>query len=119
MTPVVLVVSVGFDGVQRTLAGVCGVSAVTFPIRPRRLEAGRPLWKSTRPFRYLGRVRERETEKGWSYIWSGFLQHVAGFGIVTYTFRVLYWVIGISLAGAVLLWTTVPIAKHNGPILVF
>src|SRR5262249_7357731 len=31
----------------------------------------------------------------------------------------LYWVIGISLAGAVLLWTMVPIAKHNGPILVF
>jgi hypothetical protein len=43
--------------------------------------------------RYLGRVRERETEKRWSYIWSGFLQWVAGFGIGTYTFRVLWWVI--------------------------
>jgi uncharacterized protein YjbI with pentapeptide repeats len=65
--------------------------------------------------RYLGRVRERETEKGWSYIWSGALQSVAGFGIGTYTFRVLYWVIGISLLGAVVLWTTVPIAKNKGP----
>jgi uncharacterized protein YjbI with pentapeptide repeats len=66
--------------------------------------------------RYLGRVRERETEKGRSYIWSGLLQYGAGFGIGTYTFRVLYWVTGISFLGAVLLWTTVPIAKHNGPI---
>jgi hypothetical protein len=69
--------------------------------------------------RYLGRVRERETQKGWSYIWSGLLQYVAGFGIGSYTFRVLYWVIDISLAGAVLLWTTVPIAKQNGPIWCF
>jgi uncharacterized protein YjbI with pentapeptide repeats len=50
--------------------------------------------------RYLGRVRERETEKGWSYIWSGALQFVAGFGIGTYTFRVLYWVIVITVFGA-------------------
>jgi uncharacterized protein YjbI with pentapeptide repeats len=69
--------------------------------------------------RYLGRVRERETEKGWGYVWSGLLQYVAGFGIGSYTFRVLYWVIGISFLGAVLLWTTVPIAKHNGPIWCF
>jgi hypothetical protein len=53
--------------------------------------------------RYLGRVRERETEKGWSYIWSGLLQYVAGFGIGTYTFRVLWWVIGISFLGALYL----------------
>jgi hypothetical protein len=57
--------------------------------------------------RYLGRVRERETEKGLSYIWSGFLQWVAGFGIGTYTFRVLWWVIGISLLGAFYLKTRV------------
>jgi hypothetical protein len=42
--------------------------------------------------RYLGRVRERETETGLAYVWSGFLQYVAGVGIGTYTFRVLYWV---------------------------
>lgn len=53
--------------------------------------------------RYLGRVRERETENGWSYIWSGLLQYVAGFGIGTYTFRVLYWVIVITILGALYL----------------
>jgi hypothetical protein len=58
--------------------------------------------------RYLGRVRERETEKGWgSYIWSGALQYVAGFGIGTYTFCVLYWVLGISFLGALYLRTSV------------
>ncbi len=59
--------------------------------------------------RYLSRVRERETEKGFSYIWSGALQYVAGFGIgtYTYTFRVLWWVLGISLLGAIYLRTRV------------
>jgi hypothetical protein len=52
--------------------------------------------------RYLGRERERETETGSAYVWSGFLQYVAGFGIGTYTFRVLSWVRGFSLAGAAL-----------------
>jgi uncharacterized protein YjbI with pentapeptide repeats len=69
--------------------------------------------------RYYGRVRERETETGLAYVWSGFLQWVAGYGIGTYTFRVLYWVIGISLAGAALLWKTVPAAKQHGPIWCF
>ncbi|MGH6812767.1 MAG: hypothetical protein ACREDM_10600 [Methylocella sp.] len=57
--------------------------------------------------RYLGRVRERDTEKGLAYVWSGFLQWVAGFGIGTYTFRALYWVLGISLLGALYLRTRV------------
>jgi hypothetical protein len=57
--------------------------------------------------RYLGRVRERERETGLAYVWSGFLQWVAGFGIGTYTFRVLYWVLGISLLGALYLRTRV------------
>jgi hypothetical protein len=48
-------------------------------------------------------VRERETESGLAYVWSGFLQWVAGFGIGTYTFRVLYWVLGISILGALYL----------------
>jgi hypothetical protein len=69
--------------------------------------------------RYLGRVREHETEKGLGYVWSGALQYVAGFGIGTYTFRVLWWVLGFSLAGASLLWTTVPAAKQHGPIWCF
>jgi len=53
--------------------------------------------------RYLGRVRERETEKGLGWGWSGFLQYVAGFGIGTYTFRVLNWVIIITVFGALYL----------------
>jgi hypothetical protein len=57
--------------------------------------------------RYLGRARERETQSGLGWVWTGFLQYVAGFGIGTYTFRVLYWVIGISLLGALHLRTCV------------
>jgi hypothetical protein len=57
--------------------------------------------------RYLGRVRERETEKGVAWVWSGFLQWVDGFGIGTYTFRALYWVLFISFLGAVYLRTRV------------
>jgi hypothetical protein len=53
--------------------------------------------------RYLGRVRERETEKGLAYVWSGFLQYVAGFGIGAYTFRVLNWVLVITVFGALYL----------------
>jgi hypothetical protein len=69
--------------------------------------------------RYLGRVRECETEKGSAGVLCGALQYVAGFGIGTYTFRVLIWVIGISLAGAALLWMSVPAAKQHGPIWCF
>jgi len=70
--------------------------------------------------RYLGRVRERETEEAWGpWIVAGFLQYVAGFGIGDYTFRVLYWVIGISLAGAVYLWQCVPAAHARGPMWCF
>ena len=57
--------------------------------------------------RYLGRVREQETESGRTYIWSAFLRWVAGFGIGSYTFRVLYWVIGIAFVGALYLRTRV------------
>jgi hypothetical protein len=79
--------------------------------------AGDP--ESANEIRYLGRVRERETQRGLAWLQSGFLQQVRGFGIGNYAFRVLYWVIGISLIGAVLLWTKVPIAKHNGPLWCF
>jgi uncharacterized protein YjbI with pentapeptide repeats len=74
--------------------------------------------------RYYGRVREREAvcKKTW-VLGSCFLQtalgSVAGFGIGIYTFQVLYWVIGISLAGAALLWKFVPAAKQHGPIWCF
>jgi hypothetical protein len=54
--------------------------------------------------RYLGRIRERQSLENWSStIWSYFLQWVAGFGIGSYTFRVLYWAIGISFLGAIYL----------------
>ena len=70
--------------------------------------------------RFFGRVRQRETEKNWGpWILSGFLQYAAGFGIGTYTFRVLYWVIGISVLGALYLWKCVPAAYQHGPIWCF
>jgi hypothetical protein len=55
--------------------------------------------------RYLGRVRECETEKGLAGILCGALQYVAGFGfgIGTYTFQVLNWVIVITVFGALYL----------------
>jgi len=67
--------------------------------------------------RFMGRVRQRETEKGWwPWILAGLLEYVAGFGIGDYTFRVLYWVIGISLAGAAYLWSSAPVARAKGPV---
>jgi len=70
--------------------------------------------------RFLGRVRQREEEKSWLvWIFSGFLQYVAGFGIGEYTFRVLYYVIGISVAGAFYLWNCVPKAREHGRIWCF
>jgi uncharacterized protein YjbI with pentapeptide repeats len=70
--------------------------------------------------RFLGRVRQRETEKNWwPWILSGFLRYAAGFGIGTYTFRVLYWVIGISVLGGLYLWQCVPAAYQHGPIWCF
>jgi hypothetical protein len=54
-----------------------------------------------------------------AWIFSGFLQYVAGFGIGTYTFRVLYPVLGISVLGALYLWKYVPAAYQHGPIWCF
>lgn len=66
--------------------------------------------------RYLGRVRQQESEKNWgSWISSGFLRYVAGFGIGQYTFAVLYWVIGITVLGGVYLWKCVPQASQHAP----
>jgi uncharacterized protein YjbI with pentapeptide repeats len=70
--------------------------------------------------RYLGRVRQHESEKHWgSWISSGFLRYVAGFGIGHYTFVVLIWVIGITFLGGVYLWKCVPQASQHGPIWCF
>ena len=67
--------------------------------------------------RLLGRERQRETEEYWGpWLLSTFLQYVAGFGIGTYTFRVLYWVALITAAGALYLWTSVELARAHGPV---
>jgi len=64
--------------------------------------------------RFLHRVRERETENWPTWLFSGFLQYAAGFGIGDRTFRVLYWVLGISIGGALYLWNSVPAARKHG-----
>jgi hypothetical protein len=71
--------------------------------------------------RYLGRERQREAACGGTWPRAScFLQtvlgSVAGYGIGTYTFKVVPWVFVFWLAGAALLWCTVPAAKHNGAI---
>jgi hypothetical protein len=71
--------------------------------------------------RYLGRERQREAACKETWLrGSCFLQTalgwVAGYGIGTYTFRVLRWVFVFWLVGAALLWSTVPAAKRNGVI---
>jgi hypothetical protein len=73
--------------------------------------------------RYLGRERERHEDRQqgkWGrWFFQTALRDVAGYGIGSYLFRVLWWVIGISLAGAALLWMKVPAAKQHGPIWCF
>ena len=64
--------------------------------------------------RFLGRVQQRKQENWGAWIFSGFLQYAAGFGIGGGTFRVLYWVIAISAAGALYLWRSVPTARKRG-----
>ncbi|HKA75013.1 MAG TPA: hypothetical protein VKE26_24625 [Xanthobacteraceae bacterium] len=71
--------------------------------------------------RYLDRARQREVacqESWWrgSCLLQTALGAVAGYGIGGHTFIVLPWVLGFWLAGAVLLWGTVPAARHNGAI---
>jgi uncharacterized protein YjbI with pentapeptide repeats len=71
--------------------------------------------------RYLERKREREVlcQEGWlrgSCLLQSVLGAVAGYGVGSHTFVVLYWVLGFWLAGVLLLWWTVPAAKHNGAI---
>ena len=57
--------------------------------------------------RYYGRERERRealARGDWrGGVWLTFLWAVAGYGIGTYTFRVLYWVGGLTLLGTVML----------------
>ena len=65
---------------------------------------------------YLGRVRQRENTTNWS---SWIIQYVAGFGIGDYTFRVIWWVLGIAVLGAAYLWISVKEARMHGPVWCF
>jgi hypothetical protein len=72
--------------------------------------------------------RERERDENWSrpgvglwqwlrhdfpsWIWLSFLSAVAGYGIGTYTFRVLWWVMGLTILGAAVLWFS-PYARER------
>jgi hypothetical protein len=68
--------------------------------------------------RYLGREREREITCRQNPFGSCILQSalgvVAGYGIGTYTFRVVNWVLLFWLLGLAVLWWTVPSAKKRG-----
>jgi hypothetical protein len=71
--------------------------------------------------RFLDRERGREAacKETWlrgSCLLQTALGSVAGYGIGSHTFVVLPWVLVFWLAGAALLWWTVPAAKHNGAI---
>jgi hypothetical protein len=65
--------------------------------------------------RYLGRQRERDEawrqSKWGTWLFESALCYVAGYGIGFYTFHVLFWVLGLSLVGAALLWWKVPEAS--------
>jgi hypothetical protein len=73
--------------------------------------------------RFRGRTREREEAWRQGHWVEGvvlvFLEFVAGFGIGGYTFRVVYWVAGISLLGAVYLWYRVKEARKRGRLWCF
>jgi hypothetical protein len=74
--------------------------------------------------RYLDRDRQREVacERTWlrgSCLLQTALGAVAGYGIGSYTFIVLPWVLGFWLAGAALLWWTAPAARQKGAIWCF
>jgi hypothetical protein len=58
---------------------------------------------------YKERIRADEQDRGWGgFVWSQFLRWAAGYGIGSYMFRALYWALGLSVLGAVLLrfWAT-------------
>ena len=65
--------------------------------------------------RYLGLVRQRESEHWEAWIVSGFLQYVAGFGIGTYTFRVCVLGSSASPAAAALISLVSRPGGEDGP----
>ncbi|MFZ0494119.1 MAG: hypothetical protein WBE80_04000 [Methylocella sp.] len=75
--------------------------------------------------RYLGRERERAVDCqrnrwGSSCLILTAQNFVNAYGIVPpVLFRILFWVLGLSLAGAAVLWRTVPAARQHGLIWCF
>jgi hypothetical protein len=72
---------------------------------------------------FAGRERERgEACVTWrradSCLWLSLLSSAAGYGIGLYTFRVLRWVVGLTVLGAVILWFS-PNARRQGPLWLF
>ncbi len=63
--------------------------------------------------------REREQEEAWHRgdwvegAWLWVLGVIVGYGIGLYTFRVLWWVLGLTVLGAVVLWFS-PVARRRG-----
>jgi cytoskeletal protein CcmA (bactofilin family) len=63
---------------------------------------------------FAGRERERHEAHTWgSWAWLTFLWAVAGYGIGLYTFRVVWWVLFLTLLGAVILQFS-PAARARG-----
>ena len=65
--------------------------------------------------------RERGRREAWArgdwiqWIWLTFLCFIAGYGIGLYTFRVLWWVLVLTLLGATTLWFS-PDARRRGVV---
>ena len=85
---------------------------------------------NTERTQYAGRQRERDetlhhAQLAWSrdwweaaiqfaqWVWLTVLCVVTGYGIGLYTFRVLYWVLGLALLGTAILWFS-PVARRQG-----
>jgi len=62
---------------------------------------------------FAGRERERIEAHGITGTWLTFLSAVNGYGIGTYTVRVVWWVLILTLLGAVLLQLS-PAAREHG-----
>ena len=66
---------------------------------------------------YFGRERERREaiDRGDWYVgtWLTFLWAIAGYGIGMYTFRVFYWVAGLTLLGTVMLLFAAKARRHG------
>jgi predicted N-acetyltransferase YhbS len=72
---------------------------------------------SAERIQYAGRERERQEDRrrgDWvQWAWLTALWGVAGYGIGLYTFRVLWWVLGLTALSTVVLWWS-PVARRHG-----